>query len=101
MDDRPLAPPDRPRLTAKARLRQDAARGGTVLLYPEGVLLLNPTAAAVLALCDGRRTAAAIAAELAGRYQASTDAVEADVTGLLGRLRGRGLVFVPDGEGDA
>jgi pyrroloquinoline quinone biosynthesis protein D len=82
----------RPRLAAKARLRVDRVRGGDVLLYPEGVLLLSPTAAAVLALCDGRRDAAGVAAELAERYAAPLEQVFADVTGFLTALRDRGLV---------
>jgi pyrroloquinoline quinone biosynthesis protein D len=83
---------DRPRLAAKARLRIDLVRGGDVLLYPEGVLLLSPTAARVLALCDGRRDAAGVAAELAQRYGAPAEQVFADVTGFLTTLRDRGLV---------
>jgi pyrroloquinoline quinone biosynthesis protein D len=45
-----------------------------VLLYPEGVVLLNDTGAAILDLCDGRRSIADIAAALGERYHC-------DVTG--------------------
>lgn len=65
-----------------------------VLLYPEGVLMLSPTAAAVLDLCDGRPTVAAVADELARRYNAAPEMVTADVLALLARLRERGLVRV-------
>jgi pyrroloquinoline quinone biosynthesis protein D len=68
--------------------------GGSVLLFPEGVLLLTPTAAAVLALCDGRRTVDGLAAELAGRYLAAPREVYHDTVGFLARLLERGLVEV-------
>ncbi|MGR6964441.1 pyrroloquinoline quinone biosynthesis peptide chaperone PqqD [Geodermatophilus sp. URMC 61] len=59
---------DRPRLARHVRLRFDPARGRHVLLTPEAVTVLNGTGAAVLELCDGRRTVREIAAELRGRY---------------------------------
>ncbi len=40
----PLADTARPRLAGKARLKWDAVREKHLLLYPEGVLVLNPTA---------------------------------------------------------
>jgi pyrroloquinoline quinone biosynthesis protein D len=81
-----------PRLAAGARLQTDRVTGGRVLLYPEGVLLLNRTAAAVLELCDGRRPVADVSAALAARFGATPEAVTADVSEFLGRLRERGLV---------
>jgi hypothetical protein len=39
-----------------------------MLLFPEGVLMLNPTAHAVLRLVDGRRTLGEIVGELARSY---------------------------------
>jgi pyrroloquinoline-quinone synthase len=86
---------DRPRLAAKVRLQTDRVGGGPVLLYPEAVLVLNPTAAAVVALCDGSRTAVEIAAALAERYAAPADLLAADVAELLGRLRDQGLLYRP------
>ena len=41
-----------------------------VLLFPEGVVKLNETAAAILQLCDGNRTATEIVAELGRKYSA-------------------------------
>lgn len=58
----------RPRLATKVRMRWDDARGKPILLYPEGVLLLNPTAHAVLELCDGTHTLGDVVRELAGRF---------------------------------
>jgi pyrroloquinoline quinone biosynthesis protein D len=73
----------RPRLARKARLRPDPLSGATLLVYPEAALLLNGSAAAILARCDGR-TVAAIAADL--------DAPVVDVLELLIALGERALV---------
>ena len=43
-----------PSLWRLARLEFDPVRKQRVLLYPEGVVLLNDTGAAILDLCDGR-----------------------------------------------
>jgi len=84
-----LAPDERPRLPRSARVQFDDVRQRPVLLYPEGAVFLNETGAAILELCDGRRTVAEIAAELGRRYEAD---VLADVTAYLGQLAERELV---------
>lgn len=61
----------RPRLASKVRLQWNVPRKQALLLYPEGALVLNATAQAVLELCDGRRTLEQIVRELAARYDAS------------------------------
>jgi len=81
---------NRPRLVDGARLQYDEVREEHLLLVPEGAVRLNATAAAVLELCDGERSADDIAAALSERY-AGAD-VSADVAELLGRMRDRGLV---------
>ena len=60
-----------------------------MLLYPEGAVLLNDTAAEILALCDGERTIDEIAAALGERYAAD---VRADVLEYLHKLGERELV---------
>ena len=74
-----------------ARLEFDRVRQQRVLLYPEGVVLLNDTGAAILDLCDGRRSVADIAAVLKERYGCD---VVADVIEYLSRLVERELVRV-------
>jgi pyrroloquinoline quinone biosynthesis protein D len=63
----------RPRLTRHVRLTFDPARGRHVLLTPEQVTVLNGTGAAILGLCDGRRTVADIVGELRGQYDQVND----------------------------
>jgi pyrroloquinoline quinone biosynthesis protein D len=81
-----LAPDWRPRLREGARLHHDRLSGRTVLLFPEGVLLLNRTAAAVLALCDGRLTVREMVAALEALFEAPRDDLAADVADCLLRL---------------
>jgi pyrroloquinoline quinone biosynthesis protein D len=80
----------RPRLATGARLRFDDVRGEHVLLIPEGVVRLNATAAAVLALCDGERSTDEIAGALSARYTGA--AVRDDVRELVDALARRGLL---------
>ena len=78
-----------PALWRLARLDFDPVRQQRVLLYPEGVVLLNETGAAILDLCDGRRSVAAIAAALEDRYHRT---VLADVLEYLSELAERELI---------
>ncbi len=67
--------------------------GSALLLVPEGIVRLNATAAATLALVEGRRSVAEIVAALAGaRYDADAARIEADVRALFARLRERHLL---------
>ncbi len=79
-----------PRLHPKARLQHDGVRGRDVLLYPEGLVALNPTGAEILALCDGVRSVADVVATLEQRY--GSKGVEHDVTAFLDGLAAKGLV---------
>ena len=78
-----------PTLWRLARLDFDRVRQQHVLLYPEGTVLLNATGAAILELCDGRRSVAEIARILGERYQCD---VLADVTEYLSGLVEKELI---------
>lgn len=78
-----------PALWRLARLDFDPVRQQRVLLYPEGVVLLNNTGGAILDLCDGRRSVAEIAGLLKGNYHCD---VTADVIEYLSALVERDLV---------
>jgi len=90
----PLELSQRPRLSAKARLRPDGPSGKLALLSPENVMLLNATGAAIVELCDGTRSVAEIVSALGGRFSAPPARLEAEVVGYLERLRDKGLVEV-------
>ena len=51
------------------RLHWSEVRQQHWLLFPEGALLLNHTAVAVLSLCDGDRSFKAIAKSLSSQYR--------------------------------
>ena len=83
-----------PRLAAGVRLRHDAARDRYVLLGPETVAMLNGTSAAILRLCDGRRSVAEVVAELRAGYDG---VVEDEVRAFLARMAAKRYVEMSDG----
>ncbi|MBB4932341.1 pyrroloquinoline quinone biosynthesis protein D [Lipingzhangella halophila] len=88
-----LRPSSQPGLSAHLRLTFDRVRERHVLLGPESVLVLNPTGAAILELCDGRRTVTGIVRELERRYDR---VVGREVVDFLARLAAKGCVEVGD-----
>jgi pyrroloquinoline quinone biosynthesis protein D len=80
----------RPRLRAKARMRYDSVRRSFVLLLPERAVLLSDTAAEILRLCDGSRTAAAVVAVLQDRYHDAS--VPGDVREFLQQAAHKGWI---------
>ena len=80
----------RPRLATGARLRYDEVREEHLLLVPEGAVRLNPTAAAVLELCDGERSLDEIVDVLSARYDGAD--VGDDVRELVEGMAEKGLV---------
>lgn len=83
---------DCPKFAPGVRLHWNQVRQQFLLLFPEGALALNPTAAAVLELCDGQRSMAAIVHELTARYHGET--VREDVHQLITRIVARGLLIM-------
>jgi pyrroloquinoline quinone biosynthesis protein D len=81
----------RPRLVTGTRLLYDEVRGEDVLLVPEGLVRLNPTAAEVLGLCDGERSLDDIVSTLSARYDGFD--LRDDVRGLVDAMTQRGLVI--------
>jgi pyrroloquinoline quinone biosynthesis protein D len=60
-----------PAISKGFRLQWEPAQEAHVLLYPEGMVKLNGTAAAILTRCDGLRTVADIITDIEGAYSAS------------------------------
>jgi pyrroloquinoline quinone biosynthesis protein D len=82
----------RPALAPRVRLRDDPVTGEPVLLYPEGLLILNETAHGIASRCDGARSVAEIVAALAAEYETAEDDLRADVLECLRDLRLRNLI---------
>ncbi|MES2710498.1 MAG: pyrroloquinoline quinone biosynthesis peptide chaperone PqqD [Pseudomonadota bacterium] len=81
-----------PRLARGYRLRQDAARGRTVVLGPERVFEADETALAILSLVDGARPVAAIIDTLAAQYAAPREEIATDVLEMLADLTVSGVI---------
>lgn len=91
-----LPPADmRPKLSSRARVQTDKVTGKPILLYPEGVLMLNPTGHAVVSLCTGEATFDEIVANLAARYKISPQEISPQIADYLNRLRERNLLEMP------
>ncbi|XQA73482.1 pyrroloquinoline quinone biosynthesis peptide chaperone PqqD [Xanthomonas sacchari] len=81
-----------PRLAAGVRLQQDRARDQWVLLAPERVIELDEIAHAIVSRCDGARSLATIATELAAEFEADPAEVERDVRELAQQLHAKRLL---------
>ena len=81
-------PEIRPRLRRLFRLQWEKAQDAYVLLYPEGMVKLNPSAGEILARCDGTRDLDGIIGELEDVFHASD--LAADVYRFIDHARQRG-----------
>ena len=82
--------PDQPKLSRKFRLQFEPAQDRWVLLYPEGMVQLNPSAAEILKRCDGERTLEGIVSELETAFNAQ--GLEPEVRNLLEEGQRRGWI---------
>jgi len=87
-----ISPAARPKISSRARLQMDKVTGKPLLLYPEGALILNPTAHAIILRCTGEETFEAIVSGLAARYQRAAPEISAQANSFLNRLRGKNLL---------
>ena len=78
------------RLSQNMRLQWEKAQDAYVLLYPEGMVQLNDSAAVILQLCDGSRAADEVVRELARRF--GGDTLSDDVNEFLETARGHGWI---------
>lgn len=79
----------RPVLAPHARRRWDELRGQHQLVYPEGMLVLNESGAAIVEFCDGRSIEELVVA-LQAKYSQGNPAT--DVDAFIARLADRGLL---------
>jgi pyrroloquinoline quinone biosynthesis protein D len=63
--------PQYPQLSKLFRLQWEEAQNSYVLLYPEGMVQLNPSAAEILKRCDGTRDISSIVADLESAFSAT------------------------------
>lgn len=82
--------PIQPRLSRRFRLQFEKAQNRWVLLYPEGMVQLNLSAAEILRRCDGKRTVETIIQELEQAFNAR--GIEREVRELLQEGQRRGWI---------
>ena len=92
-----MTPEAIPHLPRGVRTHWDRVRETYVLLGPERVLMLDPVGEAILGAVDGRRSIAAISADLARKYAAPEEQIQGDVIDYLGDLADKRPVEVADG----
>lgn len=80
--------PHKPKLSRLFRMQWEEAQSAYVLLYPEGMIKLNQSAAEILKRCDGERDVAAIVNDLEQTF--SVTGLENDVKDFLGEANERG-----------
>jgi pyrroloquinoline quinone biosynthesis protein D len=85
-----LAANDRPAITRLYRMQWEEAQQRYVLLFPEGLVQLNGSAAEILKRCDGTRSFAQIVTELELAFQAT--ALSADVEVFLKKATAIGWI---------
>lgn len=63
--------PECPRLSKLYRLQYEPVQNAWVMLYPEGMVKLNDSAAEIFRRCTGELSVQAIVAELEAQFEAS------------------------------
>lgn len=82
---------DAPRLARLFRLQWEPAQDAYVLLYPEGMVKLNRSAAEILKRCDGSRSLPEIVAQLESDFGAT--GLGPDVEAFMADARQHGWVI--------
>jgi len=83
----------RPALAPKVRFQIDTLRGDPVLLYPEGLLILNSTAHEIVIRCNGETTVDGLIRMLHDEYEANEETLRQDVLETLADLQQRKLII--------
>jgi pyrroloquinoline quinone biosynthesis protein D len=86
----------RPVLASHVRLKLDPLSGDHVLLFPEGLFVLNATAHEIIRRCDGKVNIAELVRQLSEEFDASEEVLCNDILENLEQLRHQNLiVFLP------
>jgi pyrroloquinoline quinone biosynthesis protein D len=84
----------RPALAAHVRLQIDPVNGDPILLFPEGVLVLNATAHDIVLHCNGEAKVHEIVTALSEAYEIDESTLSADALECLTDLLDRNLVVL-------
>ncbi|PKO88600.1 MAG: pyrroloquinoline quinone biosynthesis peptide chaperone PqqD [Betaproteobacteria bacterium HGW-Betaproteobacteria-12] len=84
---------NRPQLNPHYVFRWEASQDAHILLYPEGLIKLNPAAAEILKRCDGQRTADDIVADLDLTFPGQPEAIARDADAFLAMAYDKGWLL--------
>jgi len=87
-------PNSRPALAAHVRLQIDPVNGEPILLFPEGVLVLNASAHEIVLHCNGNAKVHEIVTALSGEYEIDEPTLCADALECLNDLLDRNLIVL-------
>lgn len=87
-----IDPKSRPVLAPGVRRQNDRKTGEPILVFPEGVMLLNATANEIINLCNGELTVSEVIARLANEYGVGQETLTGDVLDSLLELNRRKLL---------
>jgi pyrroloquinoline quinone biosynthesis protein D len=90
--ERPLNLDDAIELNPTHHFRWEEPQRAHVLLYPEGIVKLNETAAAIIEAATGARSVQAAIADIAARY--GRDDLEPKILAFLEDARAKGWIRV-------
>ncbi|MEH7238585.1 pyrroloquinoline quinone biosynthesis peptide chaperone PqqD [Bacillus sp. JJ1562] len=89
-----------PKLAQKGRLKFDKVREKHLLLLPEKVVVLNETAASILALCDGNESILTITEKMRSSLESENkpdlEMMKADITKFILKMVDEGWVVMED-----
>lgn len=89
-----------PKLAQKGRLKFDKVREKHLLLLPEKVVVLNETAASILAFCDGNESIHTITEKMRSSLESEKlpdfEIMKADITKFILKMVDEGWVVMQD-----
>lgn len=80
----------RPQLDPRFMFRWEPSQEAFIILYPEGLIKLNPSAGEILKRCDGVRSVDEIAADLAATFAADPADVAAGTQSFVALAHEKG-----------
>lgn len=89
----PARPDTPPKLAPRYLFRWEESQAAYVLLYPEGIIKLNRSAGEILQRCDGQRSLAEIAADLAATFPDAGPALAENTAQFIALARDKGWLL--------
>jgi len=84
---------NRPQLNPHYVFRWEASQDAHILLYPEGLIKLNPAAAEILKRCDGQRSADDIVADLDAAFPGQPETIARDAAAFFSMAYDKGWLL--------